>query len=182
MGKIEAWVTPFQYKLSPSSRLLEHFARFVASAENEPCVLSSSTSYDYDEITQDRVWPVSHITDTASLYLKILRGVLKGDDIGHGKNGYYLASSGNAVWDDVYSAIAASLHRRGAVDTTEVSAANEEDLVRMGQALKSSKELVPLQLSGSCTLTAAHGKAIGWQPEFGPEHVLQAADAEVDTF
>lgn len=85
------------------------------------------------------------------------------------------------VWDDVYSAIAASLHARGVIDTAEVSAANEEDLEKMAQALQCPKELVPLQLSGSCTLTADHGKAIGWQPKFAPEHVLEAADAEVAT-
>lgn len=124
-------------------------------------------------------WPVSHITDTANLYLEILRGILKGDDIGHGKNGYYLASSGNAAWDDIYSAIAASLHRRGVIDSAEVTAANEQDLEKMGKALECPKDLVPLQLSGNCTMGAAHGKAIGWQSKFGPDHILEAADAEV---
>ncbi|KAF8200449.1 hypothetical protein K438DRAFT_1821978 [Mycena galopus ATCC 62051] len=31
----------------------------------------------------------------------------------------------------------------------------------------------------SCTFTAVHGKEIGWEPEFPPEHILGAADAEV---
>lgn len=133
------------------------------------------------KLTQRQSWPVSHITDTANLYVEVLRAILKGDDIGHGKNGYYLASVGNAVWDDIYSAIAASLHARGVIDTPDVCTANEEDLEIMGQALQCPKELVPLQLSGSCTLIADHGKAIGWRPKFAPEHVLEAADAEVAT-
>ena len=31
-----------------------------------------------------------------------------------------------------------------------------------------------------CTFTAKHGKAIGWKPEFPAEHIVEAADAEVD--
>jgi hypothetical protein len=31
----------------------------------------------------------------------------------------------------------------------------------------------------SCTLTADHGKRIGWKPQYKPSHVLEAADEEV---
>ncbi|KAL4735262.1 hypothetical protein BDV11DRAFT_196396 [Aspergillus similis] len=51
-------------------------------------------------------WPVCHIGDTATLYLQILRKILAGEDIGYGKNAYYLASSGPIYWNEVYSAFA----------------------------------------------------------------------------
>jgi hypothetical protein len=31
-----------------------------------------------------------------------------------------------------------------------------------------------------CTLKAEHGKAIGWKAQNPPEHILEAANAEVD--
>lgn len=31
-----------------------------------------------------------------------------------------------------------------------------------------------------CTLEAQHGHEIGWKPQYSPEHILEAADAEVD--
>ncbi|KAJ7826053.1 hypothetical protein B0H14DRAFT_1277479 [Mycena olivaceomarginata] len=46
-------------------------------------------------------WPVCHILDNTTLYLQLLRRILAGDDVPHGKNGYYLASSGSIVWDEL---------------------------------------------------------------------------------
>jgi hypothetical protein len=31
-----------------------------------------------------------------------------------------------------------------------------------------------------CTFTAVHGYEIGWEAEYPPEHILEAADAEVE--
>ncbi|KAF7349675.1 putative nad dependent epimerase dehydratase family protein [Mycena sanguinolenta] len=102
----------------------------------------------------------------------------------HGKNGYYLASSGSIVWEELYTAMAAALVKRNVVgDATVVPALGDEDsqiLERMGAALGCPKEFVPVQLGGKCTFTAVHGKEIGWEPEFPPEHILEAADAEVE--
>lgn len=113
-----------------------------------------------------------------------MRRILAGDDVPHGKNGYYLASSGSIVWDELYTAMAAALAKRNVVgDAAVVPALGNEDsqiLERMGAALGCPKEFVPLQLGGKCTLTAVHGKEIGWKPEFPPEHILEAADAEVE--
>ncbi|KAJ6573439.1 hypothetical protein DFH09DRAFT_1277072 [Mycena vulgaris] len=129
-------------------------------------------------------WPVCHILDNTTLYLQLLRRILAGDDVPHGKNGYYLASSGSIVWDELYTAMAAALAKRNVVgDAAVVPALGDEDsqiLERMGAALGCPKELVLVQLGGRCTFTAVHGKEIGWEPEFPPEHILEAADAEVE--
>lgn len=31
-----------------------------------------------------------------------------------------------------------------------------------------------------CTFTAVHGKQIGWQPQYPPEHILEVADGETE--
>ncbi|KAJ9399474.1 hypothetical protein DTO282F9_3586 [Paecilomyces variotii] len=114
----------------------------------------------------------------ATLYLDILLG--KG--FGHGKKSFFLATSGSMAWDDLYDVFARSLAKRNIVDDETVHDANEAVLEKMGQALACPKELVPVQLSGKCTFTAGHGEQqLGWKPQYRAEHILEAADAEVET-
>jgi hypothetical protein len=91
---------------------------------------------------------VSHIDDNTSLYRAILEKILKGDDPGHGKHGYFLASSGHVAWDDFYSKVAEALHKRGLVDEPGVFAADDEAIEGMAKALDSPAVTVSLQLSG----------------------------------
>ncbi|KAJ6467825.1 hypothetical protein C8R45DRAFT_1063968 [Mycena sanguinolenta] len=129
-------------------------------------------------------WPVCHIVDNTTLYLQLLRKILAGEEVPHGKNGYYLASSGSIVWEELYVAMEVALAKRNVVgDAAVVPVLGNEDsqiLERMGAALGCPKEFVPVQLGGNCTFTAVHGKEIGWKPEFPPQHILEAADAEVE--
>jgi nucleoside-diphosphate-sugar epimerase len=94
-------------------------------------------------------WPVCHVVDNATLYLEILRGILEGRDIGHGKSGYFLASPGSVAWDDLYAAIGKALKKRGLIEDEAVKEADNEVLVKMGEALGCPKEIVPVQLGGS---------------------------------
>jgi len=123
---------------------------------------------------------VCYIHDNTSLYLEIMRAILAGDNIGHGKNGYFLAASGDIVWDDLYSAMAKGLVNRGIVENDSVEDADEAALTNMGKALQCPKDFVGVQLSGMCTLRADHGSRIGWKPKYSAEHILEAADAELD--
>lgn len=41
-------------------------------------------------------------------------------------------------------------------------------------------ETTSSNLSLSCTLQAEHGTELGWKAEYTPEHIIEAADAEVD--
>ncbi|KAJ9262166.1 hypothetical protein DTO212C5_8058 [Paecilomyces variotii] len=123
-------------------------------------------------------WPVCHVIDTTTLYLDILLG--KG--FGHGKKSFFLATSGSMAWDDLYDVFARSLAKRNIVDDETVHDADEAVLEKMGQALACPKELVPVQLSGKCTFTAGHGEQqLRWKPQYRAEHILEAADAEVET-
>ncbi|KAJ5819155.1 hypothetical protein N7474_004746 [Penicillium riverlandense] len=141
---------------------------------------AKKTGRVYSPHTNNPKWPVCHVIDNSTLYLEILRNILAGKDIGHGRNGYYLAASGSMAWNDIYGAMAKGLVKRQIVDTESVQVADDAALQQMGEALGCPKEMVPLFLGGECTLEARHGHEIGWKPQYSPEHILEAADAEVD--
>ncbi|KAL4915391.1 hypothetical protein BDW62DRAFT_212740 [Aspergillus aurantiobrunneus] len=116
--------------------------------------------------SQFPTWPVCLIKDTTALYLHTMRKILQGEEIGYGRNGFFLAASGSIAWDDIYSAFA--------------KAADDDALQRIGNALDVAPSVVPILLGGNCTYTAQHGNLIGWKPQYPPEHILEAADAEVE--
>ncbi|KAI8939854.1 hypothetical protein NX059_003590 [Plenodomus lindquistii] len=123
-------------------------------------------------------WPVCHVVDNASLYIELLRSMLQGKEVAHGKNGYYLAASGNVVWDDLCDAFSHALKKRGVVDDETVKDADDEILEKMTPF---TLGLPPrLQVGGVCTLVADNGLKIGWKPKYKADHVLEAAGAEVD--
>ncbi|PYH97947.1 hypothetical protein BO71DRAFT_480833 [Aspergillus ellipticus CBS 707.79] len=137
-----------------------------------PCIVygkgegfGNQTSIQDVAIVDAATWPVSHIIDTTTLYLQILRKILSGDEIGHDKQGFYLAASGTQ-----------SLAKRGAIEDEVVMQADEADMARMGEALKTSSAAVPVFVGGKCLFTAEHGRQIGWEPQYPPEHILTAAD------
>ncbi|PGH17848.1 hypothetical protein AJ80_04671 [Polytolypa hystricis UAMH7299] len=125
-------------------------------------------------------WPVCHVTDNAMLYVAILRKILSSENPAHGRNGYYLASSGQVAWKDVYSSIAAALFKRGLVEDSGIHPADDVVLETMAAALSSPKYMVAPQLSGECSFTARRGLEIGWKPVFPPEHILDVLDEEVE--
>ncbi|CAN8100997.1 unnamed protein product [Discula destructiva] len=126
------------------------------------------------------VWPVCHILDNTTLYLDILRKILNGEDPGHGKNGYFLASPGSVAWDDIYAAMAASLATRNIVGDSSVVLATPQILQALGEALQCPPEFVPVQIGGNCAFTAEHGKSLGWTPQFSAQHLIETADEEVE--
>ena len=61
------------------------------------------------------------------------------------------AASGNVVWDDSYSALAQSLHKRGLSfsDSAEISMADDAALTKMAAAMGGvPRELVSFMISG----------------------------------
>ncbi|KAI1851516.1 hypothetical protein JX265_012402 [Neoarthrinium moseri] len=126
-------------------------------------------------------WPVCHVYDNTTLYISLLRAILNGAKPDHGRNGYYLASSGSVVWDDLYSAIAKSLKQRGVIGDDTVATADKAALEEMGKALGCPASFVPIMVGGKCTFVAERAnKKLGWQAKYSPEHVLENADAEVE--
>lgn len=104
------------------------------------------------------------------MYIELLRKILQGENPGHGKNGYYLASPGSIAvslsihqkremdckmtydrtrqWDDLYAAMATALLRRGVITDDAVVMADDEGLEAMGAGLGCPAALVPLMLGG----------------------------------
>lgn len=82
------------------------------------------------------------------MYLQILRQILLGNNIGHSKNGFFLAASGSVPWNDIYSAIAKALTKRGIVDDDKVEQAGGTALAKMADALQVTPSAVPVQLGG----------------------------------
>lgn len=83
------------------------------------------------------------------MYLQILRQILLGNNIGHNKNGFFLAASGSVPWNDIYSAIAKALTKRGIVDDDKVEQADGPALAKMVDALQvTPPSAVPVQLGG----------------------------------
>lgn len=91
---------------------------------------------------------MSHISDTTELYISILLAILKGQNVPNGKQGYYLASSGNVVWNDLYKAMAKRLYEKGVIESDEVTLAGEAELHKMAEGLESPSTMVRVQLGG----------------------------------
>jgi hypothetical protein len=81
--------------------------------------------------------------------MKLLDSILRGEDVGYGKNGYYLASSGSAAWRDIYVAIAKALAKRRVVGSSEVRRVDDATLEKMSKALGCPKEMVSVQIGGT---------------------------------
>lgn len=103
----------------------------------------------YDVNATDARWPVCNIHDNTSLYIELLRSILAGINPGHGKDGYYLASSGRVAWIDIYTAIAKALASRQVVDSSEVKKADNKALAKMAEGLGCPKEQVAVQTGGT---------------------------------
>lgn len=89
-----------------------------------------------------------HVRDNTGLYLALLKAVLNNENPGHGKKGYYLASPGSVVWDDLYAAFAAALVKRGVIEHEEVVPADDGALEKMAVGLETTKEMVEVFMAG----------------------------------
>jgi hypothetical protein len=92
---------------------------------------------------------VCHVRDNTTVYVKLLESILLGKDVGYGKKGYYLASSGSVAWRDIYAAMAKALADRKVVESSEIKRADDAALEKIGQALECPKALVPVQIGGT---------------------------------
>ncbi|KAJ5737773.1 NAD(P)-binding protein [Penicillium malachiteum] len=134
--------------------------------------------YEFDRVGQ--IWPVAHILDTVSLYFALLTAILEDKNPSHGKNGFYLASSGKVAWHDIYTGIADALARRAIIEDGTVHLMNDTALEKIAKAQKVPSSCVVVKIGGRSTYTAENGKSLGWKPQYPPEHILQVLDKEVE--
>ncbi|KAL7953521.1 hypothetical protein V8C34DRAFT_320980 [Trichoderma compactum] len=94
-------------------------------------------------------WPVCHIRDNTDLYVRLLAAILSGNNnIGHGRQGYYLPSPGSVAWDDLYARMAIALAKKGIVEDERVKLADDAALETMSRGLNCPNPYVRVQLAG----------------------------------
>lgn len=121
------------------------------------------------------------MSDNTNLYLALLGAILSNSNPDHGRDGYYLAASGSVAWDDLYEAMGTTLLKHGIIDSADVEMADPSALAKMAQGIGYPPEFVAFSLGGDCTYTAKRGvEKLGWKPAYKPEHILEAAEAEVE--
>ncbi|PIB01679.1 hypothetical protein CB0940_01250 [Cercospora beticola] len=137
--------------------------------------------YAYNVADDQAIWPVCHISDTVSLYSHILTKILNGEDPPHGKNGYYLASTGPVAWEKIYAAIASALFAKGVIADEKLRPIDQGAIDRIVTALGvDNKSSALSKISGNCTYTPRRGETTGWKPKFAPAHILESMDEEVE--
>lgn len=83
---------------------------------------------------------MSHVLDTVSLYFALLNVIVNNKNPNHGKNGFYLASSGKIAWHKIYTGIAKALARNGKISDDKVHLMNDEALGKIAEAQKVSPQ------------------------------------------
>jgi len=91
---------------------------------------------------------VCHIYDTVTLYTTLLRKILNEEEIGHNRDGYYLASPGVVAWSDIYKHMGEALAKRGVIDDDTLHEASDSSLEEAAKALNCSKDWVPVEMGG----------------------------------
>lgn len=122
--------------------------------------------------SKEVIWGDVDINDLVDLYLLILDGLLSGK-IEHGKKGgWYFASSGEHTWHKVAQCLAAVLHKRGLVDTTEVSQFEEKYVNEWLYG-----EVAVYVFGHDSRAVSNRSKKIGWKPK-GPD-IFHALEEEI---
>ncbi|KAF5691277.1 nad dependent epimerase dehydratase family [Fusarium denticulatum] len=93
-------------------------------------------------------WPVCSISDTINYAILLIKAVLNGQDLDHGKNGFYLASTGRVSWMDLYKGVAKALYNRGLVNDDQVRPITEEARETIGKSLGIKSDTIDLKIAG----------------------------------
>ena len=77
------------------------------------------------------IWNAVHIEDNADLYIVLYDAIAKNPEtVGHGKNGYYFAESGEYKWYDVSKAIGKAMVELGLSKNDEPTTFTTEELIK----------------------------------------------------
>lgn len=80
--------------------------------------------------------------------MALTKAILQDSNPGSGKQGFYLASSGSACWDDIYSATNKALAKRGIIENASVQPVTDEALQKMAKALNVQTSSVVVKIGG----------------------------------
>jgi len=132
-------------------------------------------------------WPFVHLLDVTDLYLYLIRGIVTPSSSASPSSGssapggIYFAENGSYNWNTLSLAIISRLSEKGlAAKASELQVANEIDLQKMGEVIKCPPGIVPFQVAGFCSIRGDNGRALGWKPEYGLDHLMSSVPDEVD--
>jgi nucleoside-diphosphate-sugar epimerase len=74
------------------------------------------------------IWAFVHIADVAAFYGLLVRKLLSGETINHGRNGYHFLEAGETTWLRISQCIAEAGHALGLFFSAEVKSISPEDM------------------------------------------------------
>ncbi|EIW57397.1 NAD-P-binding protein [Trametes versicolor FP-101664 SS1] len=116
--------------------------------------------------------PNVHIDDVAQLYCTIVERALAGDDIGHGREGFYFGENGEHTMLDIAQTMGADLAGMGLADTADPSTFNKTELDKYFGGSNS--------LGTNVRCRAERSRGIGWKPAKTSEDMLASIKPEIE--
>lgn len=98
-------------------------------------------------------WNHVHINDLTDLYLLIFEHALAAKDTPSAYERFYWGSAGTHNWGEITRDLAARLHRRGLIDTTEIKSVTVKDEPKLNTVAANSRTVANRPL-----------KTLGWKP------------------
>ncbi|WWC99942.1 hypothetical protein V866_006851 [Kwoniella sp. B9012] len=155
------------------------------------CAKLDGKVYDLND-TDDDTWVFSSVDDIADLYLIILRSLIRGVDIPHGKmGGFYFSCAGLVHWKDLYQIVATTLKDQGHIKDDTLFKPTFEDKIRLSKYLqeaagrgdqwdlRTQEAFLDFSMAGRLKMQAVNSKAIGWKPKDDLAHLRSSLPAEI---
>jgi len=121
------------------------------------------------------IWSNVHVDDVADLYIlllrKLLKGELKGDDLG-----YYFAENGEHAWKQIHEEIAGVLHSKGIIKDTSINEVNTNEEITEAFGFPEALYFI----GGNSRAKANKARKNGWSPKYGGDDVFKSIEADVD--
>lgn len=78
----------------------------------------------------------------------MIKAIVTDQNPDYGQQGYYLASSGKVLWDDIYASIAKALKKRGVISSCKVENMTDEALTKIAAAQGVDTPSVRVKMAG----------------------------------
>ncbi|KAF2117081.1 hypothetical protein BDV96DRAFT_571518 [Lophiotrema nucula] len=130
----------------------------TALREGEPVVVGDGT----------QEWDHVRVTDLADLFGLMLSKIIKGEDLGTGKDGIYFSETGRCSWEDLAKYIAEEGVRLGKLESSRVKHLELGDAAR-AYGMPDMVEFIELGFASNSRTVSDKTKKLGWKPKDGNE-------------
>ncbi|KAI0789838.1 NAD(P)-binding protein [Abortiporus biennis] len=122
------------------------------------------------------IWNCVHTDDNTDAYMVLFNAILANrDDMGHGRNGYYIVENGEFTSYELAKALGEVLHQQGKIKSSEPTTYSEDELIKYYGSL----ELAYI-LGGTARGHANRFRALGWEPRKSVQDLFASIAAEVN--